>query len=225
LEFDPTFLCYKCNKPFVDELDWDNRHSDENSGEDIHADCCDLCRLPGTKKKGQMTTCIKCHIELVSCGSPNDEPIYQFDNALWIGFFGGYGMFVDNMTDFEETPPSKILKSADYEAVLCHECAHEFVDLNPWIKTLFHPLSTHSHTATYLEQNPDHVGWDTLWHEAENEVVTAYQDYDANFTHRDLGPVENKRVQEIMHEKIQAIKEKEGLTPCIEKEGVGPEMG
>jgi hypothetical protein len=53
----------------------------------------------------------------------------------------------------------------------------------------------------------------------------AYQDYDANFTHRDLGPVENERVQEIMHEKIQAIKEKEGLTPCIEKEGVGPEMG
>lgn len=204
MEFDPTFLCYKCREPFKDEIDWEIRHSDE-SGEDIHAECCDLCRLPETKKKGPMTNCFKCDIELVPDGPPNRETNYQFDNALWIGFFGGYGMFVDNMMDFDEaTSPPRILKDADYEAVLCHECAHWFMDSNPWLKELFHPLNTHSHKTAYVEGHPDHQGWDTLWHDVEKEYLASLP------VARKLIYEDQVIIRELMDAKIRVIKEKEG---------------
>lgn len=35
-----TEHCNICKKPFSNEEDWDNRHSDFD-GADIHSDCCD----------------------------------------------------------------------------------------------------------------------------------------------------------------------------------------
>lgn len=89
----------------------------------------------------------------------NKDTSYQFDNALWIGFFGGYGMFVDDIdTEFGYNKPT--LSGAAYEAVLCHECAHELCETVPWIGKLLRPLESHSHTLDFWQDNPDHEGWD-----------------------------------------------------------------
>jgi len=44
--------------------------------------------------------CYACGAELVADSyydGRDEECTYQFDNALWIGLFGGYGMWVDNI--------------------------------------------------------------------------------------------------------------------------------
>lgn len=83
---------------------------------------------------------------------------YQFDNALWIGFFGGYGMFVDDIdSNYRET---QTLKGAAHEAVLCHDCAHKLCEANPWIKGLLKPETSHSHKAEFWDSHPAHKGWD-----------------------------------------------------------------
>lgn len=96
-----------------------------------------------------------------SCGAElkpdviNLETNYQFENALWVGFFGGYGMFVD---DIDSAPST--LEGAAHEAVICHECAHKLCDNNPWIERLIQPLKSHSHRREFWEANPTHEGWD-----------------------------------------------------------------
>lgn len=104
-----------------------------------------------------VTVCIACdkNLPLVDEGS---ETNYHFDNALWIGFHGGYGMFVDN-----EITGSEVLEGTDYEAVLCHACAHELCDKNPWIKKLLKPWGSHAHKYTFWENEENiqnHEGWD-----------------------------------------------------------------
>lgn len=115
-------------------------------------------------------------VEVLVNGEPNYDigfdDFYQFDNALWIGFHGGYGMFTDNM---EATLPHvlgvpaneatydvkrKLPGQPDHECVLCHDCAHEACDALPWMKRLIDPWSSHAHTAEYTESHPDHYGWD-----------------------------------------------------------------
>jgi len=120
-------------------------------------------------------------------GEPIGEPIeeggpdaYQFDNAMWIGFHGGYGMFVDNMDvswpangmdrfddEGNENPgwkpeyvEKRILKGADYEAVICHDCAHAACEALPWMARLLNPVHSHAHRGEYHGQHPDHIGWD-----------------------------------------------------------------
>lgn len=105
--------------------------------------------------------CFKCDSELLPV---HDSTDYQFDNALWIGFFGGYGMFVDNL-DADHTPDLH----ADFQLVLCHDCAHTFMDENPFLKKLFHPFNSHSHTAAYMQKNPDHFGWDVAMHHIQKK--------------------------------------------------------
>lgn len=46
------------------------------------------------------TQCARCKAALDPDVAPNQDPDevkYQFENALWIAFHGGYGMFVDNI--------------------------------------------------------------------------------------------------------------------------------
>lgn len=132
------------------------------------------------------------------------ETVYQFENALWIGFHGGYGMFVDNLDaqmptnsderwlrnsnhvgefglyddymlvettkgprlidDPEWKPeykePRILPGQPDYEAVLCHECAHEMCVLHPWMERLINSHSSHAHRTEYHERFPQHGGWD-----------------------------------------------------------------
>ena len=113
-----------------------------------------------------MTQCIKCEAKLVPEHEPTD---YQFDNALWLGFFGGYGMFVDELIGWGGEKPNQIIHNADYEAVLCHDCAHEFAVINPWVKKLFDPHNSHSHKTSYVESHPDHYGWDYDLHKDPDE--------------------------------------------------------
>ena len=167
MDFDKNLVCYKCGKPFENEIDWEARHSDDE-GEDIHEKCCVMCDIYDQFNKQthpSTTKCFKCGTLLTPEGPRNNETTYQFDNALWLGLFGGYGMFVDNMTDFE--PRDSVLKGSDYECVLCHDCAHQFMDDNPWLKKLFHPYNTHAHTKSFTEANPDHFGWDYAWEMAK----------------------------------------------------------
>ena len=108
------------------------------------------------------------------------ENHYQFDNCLWIGFHGGYGMFIDNMDvhwpsngmdrfddDGNERPGwepefsvKRMLRGADEEAVICHDCAHEACEALPWMARLLNPVHSHAHRQEYHDAHPDHVGWD-----------------------------------------------------------------
>jgi hypothetical protein len=98
--------------------------------------------------------CRSCKAELIPDAKSDTD--YQFDNALWIRFDGGYGMFID---PFDEAPP---------KAVICHECAHKLCDENPWLKDLLNPHGSHSHKSAYVDANPSHYGWD-YDHRAESE--------------------------------------------------------
>ena len=102
--------------------------------------------------------CIACNAKLSSdIVDPGTE--FQFDKALWVGFFGGYGMFVDDIDTPYKKSDSK-LSGAAHEAVLCHECAHELCANNPWIKNLLEPAVSHAHTKAFWANNPNHEGWD-----------------------------------------------------------------
>lgn len=92
--------------------------------------------------------CTACGSRLVAVGRMDSE--HQFDNALWLEFSGGYGMFIDPCG---EEPP---------RAVLCHDCAHQLCDLLPWMAGLLQPSRSHSHrsevAAALIESG--HDGWD-----------------------------------------------------------------
>ena len=81
--------------------------------------------------------CAKCETPLKSVGDLHpmrrrDDWSVQYDRALAIEFIGGYGMFDD--------PYSKT--SRELTVVLCHDCAHQFLKDNPWIKVI---SNTHGH--------------------------------------------------------------------------------
>ena len=153
-------------------------------------------------------------MQSLSPTTPAPTPTYQFDNALWIGFHGGYGMFVDNLDathanntedrwlrdeDGEyltepkgvragsgpltdrivwgdrpiENPQWKptyieerILDQPDYEAVLCHDCAHDMCAREPWLALLLNPHGSHAHKTEWKDAHPDHWGWDYDRHPA-----------------------------------------------------------
>lgn len=87
----------------------------------------------------------------LSCGTrPTLERSWgeEYENALPVTLYGGYGMFFD---DLEE--PAK-------HFVLCHDCAHRIFDANPWLRTIFEPTRSHSHTEEYATAHPEHYGWD-----------------------------------------------------------------
>ena len=108
-----------------------------------------------------MTKCLACGNTLtVSEAEENSAAAeYQYDNALWVGFFGGYSMFVDDIeTEIGNKEPT--LPGAAQEAVICHDCAHKLCEDVPWIRALLKPELSHSHGVAFWEKNPDHEGWD-----------------------------------------------------------------
>lgn len=116
-----------------------------------------------------MTQCSSCQQEL----QPEFESVdadYQFRNALWIGFHGGYGMFIESPDYAESVVHSSMKKTgASASAVLCHDCAHRLCDQNPWIAQLIKPEISHSHTQEFWDDNPDHEGWDSPSLDDEDE--------------------------------------------------------
>lgn len=107
------------------------------------------------------TTCCGCAAQMTP-QFPDHPTSYQFDNALWIGFHGGYGMFIDDLLD----EPTTVLPGAGKEAVLCHTCAHALCDAVPWIAALLDPGFSHSHPVT--TNWTGHTGWD-LPHDQETD--------------------------------------------------------
>jgi hypothetical protein len=159
-----------------------------------------------------MTECSSCGTVLVPDNAVPDTK-YQFENALWIGFYGGYGMFVDNLNaklpnntedrwlrdedgeylvgtecicvaqdatapmqfhefkcpcrnpiDNPDWKPTyneeRILDQPDYEAVLCHDCAHGLCEREPWLFKLINPHGSHAHRTAWKKAHPEHWGWD-----------------------------------------------------------------
>jgi hypothetical protein len=115
---------------------------------------------------------------------PSDNGPYQFNNALWLGFFGGYGMFIDP----EPASAEGVLGGADREAVLCHECAHALCTAFPWAQALLAPELSHSHRTAFWEAHPDHEGWDrpsALTGVPREEHVLALQQTQKEFEERE----------------------------------------
>jgi len=141
-----------------------------------------------------VSKCYACNKHLTPDNACPDTE-YQFDNALWIGFHGGYGMFVDNLDaklpnntqdrwlmdeegqyltvnndgrtpiENEKWEPlyneDRMLEGQpDYEAVICHDCAHELCATIPWIERLINSHNSHAHRTAWKEAHPDHYGWD-----------------------------------------------------------------
>lgn len=107
-----------------------------------------------------------------------DDNHFEFDNALWIKFSGGYGQFVES-DDFKNWPQEYSKDEYIFDKTedgidiwpakafipgsgirICHECAHELCDKIPWIKELINPHASHAHKVDYIKDNPDHYGWD-----------------------------------------------------------------
>lgn len=115
-------------------------------------------RIEKRTKVITVAICYACKREL----KPENENMttdYQFDNALWIGLFGGYGMFIESKSFNQYSDKDHVIK-ADMEAVLCHDCAHEACEKLPWLESLIDTHNAHSHTIEYMKENPDHYGWD-----------------------------------------------------------------
>lgn len=129
---------------------------------------------PGLNDAPAPTFCYACGKELEA----DHDTDYQFDNALWIGFHGGYGMFTD-LCDF---PPyeheRKLPGRPDEEAVICHECAHALCDAVPWIAKLIEPHRSHAHHTNHIPEllERGHQGWDLDRHYAEMEAAYDQQD-------------------------------------------------
>ena len=84
------------------------------------------------------TCCVNCEQVLEKVFRHDVAPtFYQFQNALWIGFFGGYGMYVDELSDLPYGTERVLPGRPDFEAVLCGNCADELVKQHPWMQRLF----------------------------------------------------------------------------------------
>lgn len=109
--------------------------------------------------------CYACHATLEA----DDDSDYQFDNALWIDFKGGYGMFIDQIGN----QPGPYPKKGEHEVVICHECAHKLCETVPWVERLLEPLKSHSHPVDKIADlvAQGHQGWDlTQYHDGTTAI-------------------------------------------------------
>lgn len=107
-----------------------------------------------------MAECFNCEQELRPVLAGNNTN-YQYDNALWIGLFGGYGMFIESPDAVDNSNIDALNGSgATFELVLCHDCAHKLCVMFPKLEGIIDTHSAHSHRLGYVEENPDHYGWD-----------------------------------------------------------------
>ena len=98
--------------------------------------------------------CSACGATLKPVFAEVDPAGYQYDNAMWIGLFGGYGMFIDSV----ESGPSIIPGPPDITLVICHECAHSLCETHPWLANAISPLASHAHS--HDADWSGHEGWD-----------------------------------------------------------------
>jgi hypothetical protein len=90
------------------------------------------------------TTCYGCGATLTPVFNHPKASVEQMDNALVVQLSGGYGMFVESIP---EGPP---------KVTICHECAHRACSVLPWLNALIQPDTSHTHTAKYTAEHPEH---------------------------------------------------------------------
>lgn len=103
------------------------------------------------------TQCTACGDTLVPVFEGHDT-VSQYENALIIGFYGGYGMFTDNIEVVFGDEKRLLPGSPCEEAIICHSCAHALCKAVPWINRLIEPLNSHAHS--YDKDWTGHEGWD-----------------------------------------------------------------
>jgi len=60
----------------------------------------------------------------------------------------------------EYNEPRMMQPPADYECVICHDCAHALCAQVPWLERLLEPHRSHAHRTAWKEEHPEHYGWD-----------------------------------------------------------------
>lgn len=84
------------------------------------------------------------------------EQAEQYDNALHVSLYGGYGEFCD-VGPFEPVP----------RAIICHSCAHELVIREPWIARVLGIDHRHPHSHRPAKTNHDWQPVDSVGHSME----------------------------------------------------------
>lgn len=92
----------------------------------------------------------------------------NMDESQWLNdeagepLIDGEGRLMSNpdwqpVYEEERTLPGR----PDYEAVICHECAHQLCETVPWIERLLEPLHSHSHKSQVCDElfAAGHIGW------------------------------------------------------------------
>lgn len=85
------------------------------------------------------TRCYSCSTSLtpVLPGDTNDaiSGTTQLSDALWVSFYGGFGMFLESR-GYNGVESETNNFGSDAEVVLCHDCVHDACDALPWMKRL-----------------------------------------------------------------------------------------
>lgn len=81
-----------------------------------------------------MAHCYACKNKLETL-SEDFETDFQYRKALWIGFHGAYGMFIESKT-FTDSKETDVIKDASYEAVICEDCANDLCGKIDWMREL-----------------------------------------------------------------------------------------
>lgn len=100
--------------------------------------------------------CVSCDVELVPVIDGPSDNGYQYDNALWLTFHGGYAMFVESAWISSEHTCENFPQDHYVCAVLCHNCAHVMCMSYPWMSKLLEPKTSHTHTDDFLKKYPLH---------------------------------------------------------------------
>lgn len=117
--------------------------------------------------------CYACGAELEADMFKDEPSTYQFDNALWIGFHGGYGMFVDNIeARLPNNTEDRWLRDKDGEYFLGEVCK---CNANPESPMEYHELSC-------PRRNPiDNPLWEPTYN--QERMLPGQPDYECVICH------------------------------------------
>lgn len=140
----------ECNEAEAAERNTKHNHLTRDIKKDGVCDACDEHRKTTAASAASESSsvdapagpvCINCR-QVLDPVFPFDVPAdrYQLKNALWVGFFGGYGMYVDELADMPGARRTTTVPgTVDAEAVLCGTCADAMCATYPWMDRLLHP--------------------------------------------------------------------------------------
>lgn len=127
--------------------------------------------------------CDNCGVNMLRpCGNGS-----ELDNTLSVSLFGGYGQFIDDLE--EKMDAARKVMGDDYnwipidsemngsqklewamlcvrsnQIIVCHECAHRLCEQFPAFNNKIKPYDSHTHTQQYVDNHPNHYGYDYDFH-------------------------------------------------------------